>query len=61
MSTVSNDRILDETTTIKQQLRELREAVARYQVVHTTHPHVVKMQGHQGGEPKGLAEFAART
>ena len=51
MSAVSNEQILNELATIKQELRQLRETVAQYQVVQTAHPHIVKIERLHGGEP----------
>jgi uncharacterized protein (DUF433 family) len=51
MSAVTNEQLYSEIENLKQELRQLRETVAQYQVVQTTHPHIVKMEGYQGGEP----------
>jgi uncharacterized protein (DUF433 family) len=51
MSAVTNEQLYSEIENLKQELRQLRETVAQYKVVQTTHPHIVKMEGYQGGEP----------
>ncbi len=50
MSTVTNEQILTEIANIKQELKQIRETVAQYQVAQTAHPYIVKIEGHQGGE-----------
>ncbi len=51
MGTVTNEQLYSEIENLKQELRQLRETVAQYQIVQTTHPHIVKIEGYQGGEP----------
>lgn len=51
MSAITNEQLYSEIASIKQELKQLRETVAQYQVVQTTHPHIIKMEGYQGGEP----------
>ncbi|MBI4785553.1 MAG: DUF433 domain-containing protein [Chloroflexi bacterium] len=36
---------------MKQEIRQLRETVAQYQVLQTAHPHIIRIPGVQGGEP----------
>lgn len=51
MSAITNEQLYSEIENLKQELRQLREPVTQYQVVQTTHPHIAKFEGHQGGEP----------
>ncbi len=51
MDTITNEQLYSEITNIKQELRQLRETVAQYQVIQTTHPYIVRIAGVQGGEP----------
>lgn len=51
MNAITNEQLYSEIASIKQELKQLRETVAQYQVTQTTHPYIVKMEGYQGGEP----------
>ena len=51
MSAITNEQLYSEIASIKQELKQIRETVTQYQVVQITHPYIVKMEGHQGGEP----------
>jgi uncharacterized protein (DUF433 family) len=51
MDTITTEQLYSEISNLKQQIAQLRETVAQYHVVQTTHPHIVKIEGHQGGEP----------
>lgn len=62
MSTITNEQLYAEIENIKREIKQLNETVAQYQVVQTTHPHIVKIEGHQGGEPMvGSAHVTVRT
>ena len=51
MSAVTNEQLYSEIENLKQELRQLRETVTQYRVVQTAHPHIIRIEGHQGGEP----------
>ncbi len=51
MSAITNEQLYSEIASIKQELKQIRETVAQYQVAQLTHPYIVKIEGHQGGEP----------
>jgi uncharacterized protein (DUF433 family) len=51
MSAISNDQLVSEIENIKREIRQMKETLAEYSVVQTAHPHIVKIEGHQGGEP----------
>jgi len=51
MSAITNEQLYSEIASIKQELKQLHEKVAQYQVAQTMHPYIVKVEGHQGGEP----------
>ena len=51
MSAITNEQLYSEIAGIKQELKQLHETVAQYQVAQTMHPYIVKIEGHQGGEP----------
>jgi uncharacterized protein (DUF433 family) len=51
MSAITNEQLYTEIASIKQELKQIRETVAQYQVVQTTHPYIVKIEGVRGGEP----------
>ena len=51
MSAITNEQLYSEIASIKQELKQLRETVAQYQVTQTTHPYIVRIAGVQGGEP----------
>ena len=51
MSAITNEQLYSEIASIKQELKQLRETVTQYQVVQTTHPYIVRIEGVRGGEP----------
>ncbi len=51
MNAITNEQLYSEIENLKQELRQLRETVTQYQVTQTAHPYIVKIEGHQGGEP----------
>ncbi len=51
MSAITNEQLYSEIASIKQELKQIRETVTQYQVAQITHPYIVKIEGHQGGEP----------
>ena len=51
MSAITNEQLYSEIAGIKQELKQIRETVTQYQVAQTTHPYIVRIEGHQGGEP----------
>ena len=62
MSAITNEQLYSEIASIKQELGQLRETVAQYQVIPTVHPYIVKIEGHQGGEPMvRSAQVTVRT
>ncbi len=51
MSAISNDQLVSEIENIKREIRQMKETLAEYSVVQTAHPHIIRIEGHQGGEP----------
>ena len=62
MSGITNEQLYAEIEDIKRELKQMKETLAEYRVVQTAHPHIVKIEGHQGGEPMiGSAHVTVRT
>ncbi len=51
MSAMTNDQLASEIDNMKREIKQMKETLAEYSVVQTAHPHIVRIEGHQGGEP----------
>lgn len=62
MSAMTNDQLASEIENMKREIRQMKETLAEYSVVQTAHPHIVKIEGHLGGEPMVRSvQVAVRT